>query len=144
MNVILDTNVFDDLLSGRLSVQRLLAITDKIFVTHIQLDELNMCPDSERRGRLLQCLIECAPRKIPTESFVVGFSRIGSAKIGDGNLFENLHNGSLKSTNDALIAETAFKNKMTLLTNDKRLYNKMISLGGEASLVENLFMNDNL
>ena len=66
-------------------------------------------------------MIELRPEKIPTESFVVGTSRIGSAKIGDGNLIERLRTGNLKKTNDALIGETAIKNNLTLITNDLKI-----------------------
>ncbi|MEQ8687741.1 MAG: hypothetical protein RIE86_20720 [Imperialibacter sp.] len=68
----------------------------EIFLTHIQIDELNRCSDSEKRARLFLMLIELRPTKIPTESFVIGTSRIGSAKIGDGKLIEKLRKGNQK------------------------------------------------
>ncbi|MCC4227416.1 type II toxin-antitoxin system VapC family toxin [Zunongwangia profunda] len=121
MKLILDSNVFDDLLTGKLEIAVFEKEDFELFITHIQVDEINECPNKEKRAKLLNFMIELRPEKIPTESFVVGTSRIGSAKIGDGNLIERLRTGNLKKTNDALIGETAIKNNLTLITNDLKI-----------------------
>ena len=41
-----------------------------------------------------------------------------------------MRNGNIKRTNDAIIGETAIKNDLTLITNDKQFKNKVIELGG--------------
>ncbi|MGV7106483.1 PIN domain-containing protein [Flavobacterium sp. U410] len=46
--------------------------------------------------------------------------------------------GNYKKTNDALIGETAIKNNLTLITNDKKFKNKVIELGGKVLTVEEL------
>ena len=127
--------MFDDLVSGKLELSFLEKTKAEVFVTHIQVDELNKCPDTERRANLFLQMTEVRPQKIPTESFIIGTSRIGSAKIGNGVLIKKLRMENLKRTNDALIGETAIKNNLTLITNDKKLKNKVIELGGKALTV---------
>ena len=140
-DVIFDSNVFDDLVNGIMDISILESKEINVFITHIQVDELNECPDKEKKVRLFGFLTEIRPEKIPTESFVIGTSRIGSAKISDGNLIEKLRGDNYKKTNDALIGETAIKNRLTLITNDIRFRNKVNELGGKAITVEELLNN---
>ena len=132
IKIIFDSNVFDDLVSGTLDISQFNNPRIEIYITHIQVDEINACTNSEKRAKLFNIMTEIRPKKLATESFVVGHSRIGSAKIGDGNLIEKLRNENLNRTNDALIGETAIKNKLILITNDRKLKNKIIELNGEA------------
>lgn len=138
MKVIFDSNVFDDLINGKLDIETLKTGKYKVYITHIQVDEINECPDNEKRAKLFNFLTEIRPEKISTESFIIGTSRLGSAKLGDGNLIEELRMGNYKRTNDALIGETAIKNSLTLITNDKKFRNKVIELGGHAINVDEL------
>jgi rRNA-processing protein FCF1 len=130
--IIFDSNVFDDVLSGIIKIEQFTIDSIQIFITHIQEDELNECSDKERREKLLNVMREINPIKIATESFVVGSSRIEEAKIGDGDLLEKLRVLNLKRTNDGLIGETAIKNNLVLITNDKQLKNRVNELGGIA------------
>ncbi len=136
MKLIFDSNVFDDLISGKLELETIEKSKYEIYITHIQVDEINECSDKERRARLFNFMTEIRPEKIPTESFIIGTSRIGSAKIGDGHLIEELRMGNYKKTNDALIGETAIKNNLILITNDKKFKNKVVELGGTAITVD--------
>jgi predicted nucleic acid-binding protein len=138
MELILDSNVFDELLTGKLDMKFLVESKFEIYITHIQVDELNECSDKEKRAKLFNFLTEVRPKKLQTESFVVGKSRIGFAKIGDGNLIEKLRMNNMNKTNDALIGETAIKNNLTLITNDKNFKNKVLELGGQALTVDEL------
>lgn len=64
---------------------------------------------------------------IPTESFALGISKFEMAKLSDGDLYSkilySLNSRKKRSNNvqDALIAETAIKNEITLVTCDKAL-----------------------
>jgi len=136
MRLIFDSNVFDDLISGKLDLKAV--ENDEIYITHIQVDELNECSDKEKKEQLLKSVKEVEPEKLATESFIIGTSRIGSAKIGDGDLIEQLRMGNYKKTNDALIGETAIKNNLTLITNDRKFKNKVIELGGNSLSVYEL------
>src|SRR5688500_3992097 len=118
MKVILDSNVFDDLLDGTLSYELLLNSNIEIFATHIQVEELTATPETEKKEHLLHALRVVEPAVIPTESFVIGTSRIGFAKIGSGDIINKIRTGekgNWKHTNDALIGETAIKNGLTLI-----------------------------
>ena len=91
---------------------------------------------------LFNSMTALRPEKIPSESFVIGVSRIGEAKITDGDhIIERLKNSNIKRTNDAIIGETAIKNDLILITNDKRFKNKVIELGGHAMDTEELIRN---
>lgn len=139
MKLILDTNVFDILIADRISIKDFDLQKNEIFITHIQVDELNECSDSEKRARLFNVLTEIRPIKRTTESFIIGTSRIGEAKINDGsNLIDKLRMNNFKNTNDAIIGETAIKNNLTLVTNDKKFKNKVIKLGGHALTIDEL------
>lgn len=138
MNLMFDSNVFDELINGKLDLKIIEENKLKIFITHVQVDEINECSDKEFRAKLFNFMTTIRPEKIPTESFIIGKSRIGSAKIGDGKLIEKLRKGNRKSTNDALIGETAIKNDITLITNDIKFKNKVKILGGSALSVDEL------
>lgn len=128
MKLIFDSNVFDELLTGILDIEKVRNKAGEFYITHVQVDELNACIYKEKRAKLFNIMVEVRPQKIPTESFVLDTSRLGHAKLSDGSLLEKLSLGNYKKTNDALIGETAIKNDLTLITNDKKLKNKIIDL----------------
>jgi len=47
---LLDTNVFNDVLDGKISLSKLAG--RRVFATHIQHDELNNTPNQQRRAAL--------------------------------------------------------------------------------------------
>jgi predicted nucleic acid-binding protein len=133
-----DTNVFGKIL--RMQVPHNL-LTDKheYFVTHIQNDELNAAPQ-EIRKRLLTVFQVIPQQSIPTETAIFDISRFDMAKLGDAELYTLIlreldikkslaHENNIK---DALIGETAIKNKIVLVTNDKALLD---SVKGHAGTV---------
>ena len=95
MRVIFDSNVFDDIIAGRLDVSVLIRKRVKIYITHIQKDELAACRNEQRRTQLLQCMASIGVHTLPTESFCIGVSRIGEARISDGSdLIRKLEGGN--------------------------------------------------
>ncbi|MCR5863442.1 hypothetical protein LRS05_15545 [Flavobacterium sp. J372] len=136
MDVIFDSNVFDNLISGELEIDIIKNKDHKIIVTHIQIDELNECKDTEKRAQLFNRVVELKPEKISTETFVIGVSRIGSAKIGGSKIYDSIMRGNPKHINDALIGETAVKNNLMLITNDIKLKKKILELGGKCMSVQ--------
>lgn len=122
-----DTNLFGDLIDSEIddiSLQKVKDNKDRatFYVTHVQLDELNENEDEEARGRLLDAFTELMDEKISTEDFVWGVSRWNRAKWGEGNLYENikkkLPGDSKNNWRDGVIASTAIKNNITLVTAD--------------------------
>lgn len=127
-----DTNIFDKIVDGELDIELLRDNGIKVMVTHVQADEIKKIPDrkKERRERLLDCIT--IAKEMPTESFCIGYSAIGKAKIardvpeGELNIRKEIRKGNLAHIEDALIAETAHYNNLTLITNDGDLYKKYV------------------
>ena len=88
-----------------------------ILTTHIQIDELSATPDIIRRKRLLECASEIC-EFIPTRGFVLGVSRLGMARLSNGEEIERIRQGNLRRTQDALISATASFDANFLVTED--------------------------
>ena len=133
-NCMFDTNIFDKILDGQISVEAIAECVD-VYATHIQSDEIDRIRNPERRKHLRRIFAKffsgdtCSDdgRVVATESAVWDVSRWGGAKWSDGNLYEEilteLDNIKKKPNNiqDSLIAETAIKNGLVLVTEDKNL-----------------------
>lgn len=155
-----DTNIYNHMLSGSIQIGKLIGKAE-FLVTHIQIDELNNTKDEIRKEALKRVLIEINTSETPTDSFVVGVSRIGKARIGGGNIIptessswaisefdqyewtasdnlcesikkklDKLNKNKLNNIQDALIAETAIKNNITLVTHDSDLFKVATSFKG--------------
>lgn len=127
MRYVVDTSVINKFVDGSLAPEHLPDDGDYL-ASHVQVDELNKTKDEERRARLFLKFATTINNIVPTESLVVGVSRIGQCKISDGILYGVLKSGlgalnGAKSNNsiDALIAEVAIKNGYTLITADYHL-----------------------
>jgi rRNA-processing protein FCF1 len=137
-NFIFDSNIFDKIASGDLKIEELIKFKKKaeFHITHIQVDEINKCTNIEKRSKLFLFMTKLAPKIIPTNSFILGKSRLGEARLSDGIIFEKLKNGNDKNTGDALIGETAIKEKLILITEDKNLRKKVNLQGGKSLSLE--------
>ena len=136
-----DTNIFDDIVNGKLEIADIARYKNfkkaEIYVTHIQIDENNKCSDVDKRARLNIFMVKIRPILIPTSSCAFDRSRFDESKFGDGIIFNKIKKGNIKHVEDALIGETAIKEGIILVTNDRRLKNIVIELGGNA-----LFLNE--
>jgi predicted nucleic acid-binding protein len=124
MKYIVDTCIINKLIDGLIEPDELPSDGDFV-ASHIQIDELNRTKDEERRGRLFLVFAKTIDQIVPTESTVIGVSRLDECKISDGVLLETLRNqldakngGKANNSEDALIAEIAVENGYTLLTAD--------------------------
>lgn len=136
-----DTNIFDDIVNGKLGIADIGRYKNfkkaEIYVTHIQIDENNKCSDVDKRARLNIFMVKIRPILIPTSSCAFDRSRFDESKFGDGIIFNKIKKGNIKHVEDALIGETAIKEGIILVTNDRRLKKIVIELGGNA-----LFLNE--
>ncbi|MFH0970555.1 MAG: hypothetical protein V1776_03790 [Candidatus Diapherotrites archaeon] len=136
--VIFDSNAYDKILEGALTKSDIELSRHKGFdyyITHIQADEVVRCPEVDRRQRLTLAMLTLKPIVIPTDSTVAGVSRVGFSRLSDGQDMESIRNGSQRHTNDALIGETAIKNKLILVTEDDRLRTKVKDAKGIAMTI---------
>ena len=137
-NYMLDTTFFNHILDAGFSLSSLPSLGQTI-VTHIQLDEIRDTKNADRRGELLHIFSNVKSRKVATEKFVLGFSSLGNAKLSnDVALYESLlknlndkNRNKLNNIKDILIAETAIKNKYTLVTDDSDLTEVVQNAGGD-------------
>jgi predicted nucleic acid-binding protein len=133
-----DTNIFNAILDGGIDIHQL-NHDNAYFVTHIQFDELQNTRNDERRNQLIQIFTLIAPTSTPTETFILDVSRLGKAKLGDSQIYTDIKNyldsrNNSKENNiqDALIAETAILQNLTLVTNDRHLLSTTIAFKGFA------------
>ena len=133
LKIMLDTNAINRIADGNISVNDLekYGQTVDFYITHQQSDEVARTPNIERRGCLVLFLTKIRPIVIATESFVTESSRLGFARLGDGQVFQEMKKENPKHTEDALIGETAIKEGCILLTDDKKLQNKVRNAGGK-------------
>lgn len=131
--IMFDTNIFDAILNSSIDIASF-PKNCKYYVTHIQKDEIDAIstPEKqERKKQLLQTFEKINAENLPTESFILGKSRLGMAKLGNGGLLDELRKGNPKHTKDALIGETAIKKDLILVTEDTSNFSSRVrSLGG--------------
>ena len=146
----LDTNVFNDVLDGKIDIANLKGL--RLKATHIQWDEIGNTKDQGRKDALLSIFEflteETTPTTsavfgisvfgaacpgssgiVPTESAVWGISRWGAAKWGADNILtglrqqlDALNKKKRNNVHDILIAETSVRNGWVLITSDSDLF----------------------
>lgn len=165
-----DTNVFNRILDGVISVQTLEGRV-VAYATHIQRDELSNTRNSHRRAELAQVFVDVVAGPVPTESLVLGVSRLGEAKLsgervvptesavygvskyglakygGEDTLYpalkeslDRLNGQKHNNVHDALIAETSIKGGHVLVTDDIDLATVTKRYGAECLSVAELLL----
>jgi hypothetical protein len=112
------------------AIQRAAASGELILVSsHVQEDELAATPDEERRAKLLALYRALPVTTVMTHGFVIGVSRVGMARIGDGSrtgvAIDDLDSKERKHRRDALIGVTAAGEAHVFVTCDDRLRRRM-------------------
>ncbi|HZF20487.1 MAG TPA: PIN domain-containing protein [Burkholderiales bacterium] len=141
----LDTNAFNRALDGSVDPVSL-SSRGKLFVTHVQLNEIQATPSKERLEQLLGVFAAVDQEKVPAAAAVWDVSEWDSAEWGgaDGAYAAmlaslNARNNSKKSNaRDVLIAVTALKRAYTLVTDDRDLAAVLQESGGKAITFEQL------
>jgi rRNA-processing protein FCF1 len=138
----------------------ILKIKGDCYVTHIQLDELAATRDENLKNKLLKIFEQVVTSEVltesmvwdvskwnkgkwsgdhvPTESFVLGVSRLNQSKLGNGGIYDQIKDeletlrSKKNNIQDSLIAETAMKNGYILVTDDKNLLTVINKIGGAA------------
>ena len=129
----LDTNLFNGLVDGKASLNVFRGKT--LLATHVQLDELNATSDITRREKLVSMFKLVQAGTLPTSTSVWDDTPWDGGNWSDN---DNLYNDmladlrkrdkaagkrpkGLNQSRDVRIAETAIKNDLTLVTDDKNL-----------------------
>ncbi|MCX5723099.1 MAG: hypothetical protein NTX84_00995 [Nitrospirae bacterium] len=127
MQYVLDTNVFNRILDGKLQLSAL-SNCDQYVVTNVQLRELEATPDALRRELLVQIFHQVTAEHALTESFAwdIPGSGWGESKWNsdDGKRINSLKTSldflheKPNNMQDAIIAEVALVNGYGLITAD--------------------------
>jgi hypothetical protein len=139
----LDTNVYDHLASDAELVDALvelrqLGVVEALIETHVQRDELGESPSAKAaRDALPEILFGRPPTATgtatPTSEFVLDVSRLGGARLGNGEVFEairgNTDRANLNHARDALLLDTARAEDAVFVTRDRRLHRRGAHLG---------------
>jgi len=125
--VVMDTSAYNKIVDiGKEHVIRNAITADiiKILQTHIEEDQISATSNEEKRSKMQ--VIETV--SIPTNSFVLGTSKLGRAEMGSINLDElRKHNSqNVKKTKDALIAEVALQADI-FVSDDKQQRHRFLS-----------------
>jgi predicted nucleic acid-binding protein len=136
---ILDTNAFNRALDSGID-SALLSRRGKLYVTHIQLNELKATKRTDRLNQLLAIFDSVEQEAIPTSAGVWKISEWGGAEWGSaGGSYENMlkrlnqiNGGKKNNAQDILIAVTALKHRYTLVTDDGDLSTVLREFGGSA------------
>ena len=144
IDVMLDTSAVNRILDTGVDPESL-AIGSCIYLTHIQVNELQATRNEERLRRLLDVAEQIPHFQIPTSVAVWGVSEWGGAEFdsnGDGRfgaMLASLNERNRAKPNnqmDALIGITALRRNLTLVTNDRDLLEVVREFGGSAMTSE--------
>lgn len=144
MGYMLDTNIFNRLVDGRLAISDLPS-DDEFFATSIQIQELNATSNEGRRAALTGKFSEVSPKIDPINTSLWGYASYGESAWGAvGDHFEKIKTeldllNKCKPNNpaDALIGEVSISNQHTLITTDRHLAEVVERNGGKVMKVEN-------
>ena len=127
--IMFDTHIFDKLPNVIEKVKKSIDIKYEVYVTSLQVEELCNIPDlkKEKRCCCMIMLADLRAKLVPTSVFLLGKGRLGYARLGVGEVYNKILNKSRNNINDALIADTAVFEKCILITDDKKLYQKMMN-----------------
>ena len=138
IRIMFDNDILNKIVEGQLDLNKIKNSNKfEFYATHIQTDQASKCGDEDKRAMLTLNLTKLSPIIIPTESGIFGISRWGEFKwTGNDSKIEDLRQGNNQHTEDALIGETAIKNGLLLVTNDKTLKSRVNSNSGRAVNLE--------
>ncbi len=142
-----DTMIINRILDYDVDLQKFKKKDKRFFATHVQRDEIINTPNATRRNELLS-IFQKIVDSVPTESALWGRSNWGESKWAADDLVEkilkalNIKDRRRSNPQDALIADTAMKNKHILVTEDGPLYEVVKEIfNGSAQKLDD-FLND--
>jgi predicted nucleic acid-binding protein len=136
-NMMLDTNAFNRALDSGIKPASL-AASNKLFVTHVQQNELQATRNSARLRQLLDVFTAVPQETVPTAAAVWDVSEWDGAEWGDAGgsypamltRLNQLNGSKPNNAQDILIGVTALKRGYVLVTEDGDLTTLMREFGG--------------
>lgn len=126
MEVLLDNNAIDKL-SKNIDIIKTHTET-RFFICRETVEEVSNNKSYNPTYNIIS-LLQLGVSYAKNAVFVLGHSKLdGHSKFSDrttSTIYKNMLNENRSNVADAIIATTAIKNNYTLITNDKKLYNKM-------------------
>ena len=128
-----DTNAYNHFLDSHNCLSSLPYA--EYYCTYQQYDELIATPIESRRKELIALFHKLGPIELPVETFVLDNARLGKTRLGNGEIYtcvrDYLDHIKVKKNNiqDAIIAEVASVNCLTLVTGDESLFDACIKFG---------------
>ena len=117
MNFMLDTNIYDEVLKDEQTYQKLLRLSHgdlvKLFITSVQLNEINAIQDIKYKNRIIQILEGLSLKKLSVELAPYGYA-YGDCYGGispEATLDTDKFMTSKKHVHDAMIFATASSSK---------------------------------
>lgn len=143
MGYMLDTNIFNRLVEGRLEISDLPS-DDEFFATSIQIQELNATSNEHQRATLIGKFSEISPKIDAIKTSLWGYASFGESAWGaEGDHYEKikaeldfLNKNKPSNAADALIGEVSISNHHTLVTTDQYLADVVQRYGGKVRRVE--------
>ncbi len=136
----LDTTEFNAVAKGHIPLSTYAGF--RVFATHVQLDELKNTVGEQKRARLISSFEAIGPETLPTETALWDISKWDEAKYSaEDGLFDRMLTRLIEldrrdrgdnQKRDILIAETAIKNGLILLSGDHKLRTVTTEFGGRA------------
>ncbi len=140
MKYMLDTNIFNVLLDGKIDLDKFPKDAEFI-ATAIQIQEIKNTKNLDRREKLIDKFNEIGTNRIPTTSAVWNITAWGEGCYGEGKLYKNIldtinkkNKHRINNYADALIAETSIINEAILVTADNDLAQVVNHYGGTVDL----------
>ena len=126
MKIMFDGNIFDRLIEAPEVVETIKS-KHEIFITIVQIKELNNITDKVKKERVMELLDELSHKQIPIP---ISFSNLDFAhfSFGCGEYKEFIIGNSKQMYNDALLSDAAIEADCILVSNDKRVLKKVRKL----------------
>lgn len=122
-NFFINTTVIEELANmGEIKKERFLG--DESIDLLQEIERHNQKIEKHRKN--LIALFRLSPQFVTDSIFVLGYSRLGYASLGDCSTYDKLvDKNKSKNVRDSIIGASAFNDGYYVLTNDKRFRNKM-------------------
>ncbi len=146
INYMLDTCAINHIIEDKSKLSAVLNKNLNFFITYIQIDELDKMKVTwtDKYSEAVKFLNMIQVKEEPSSVTIVGYWRLGKTKSGNGESYNHVleymkrRKPKKNHIHDAIIADSAIKYKMTLVTDDGPLIDAVNSVGGKVITLDDL------